>query len=302
MKTSIDIKALQEFVAEVMHLGSVELKPIEVDCAWPVYKATPQEGKAFFVKLTAAEPAKRTLSLLKEVKSPLLPRVLTDELFVFGGFSVLCLEWRPSTRVNAEDMNEAQTESFLSGCVELSSALSAYAGQKRELSEENSPRGRYEKLASYAKLHPLCGRLLRPLLALPKEEYDYAGHRLVTIHGDFQPRNYGFDGDRLSAVYDIDDLTQGLACEDATYAFTERLRRSELSPHKRRELIEKLLRVVAASSWPKEEWLLAVNHSRLKIAAKRLAKRPDSFIIAFDILRRDRPLRELADALRRAHA
>lgn len=300
--TAIDINALQEFVAEVMHLGSVELKPIEVDCAWPVYKATPREGDAFFIKLTAAEPAKRTLSLLKEVKSPLLPKVLIDNLPVFGRYSVLCLEWRPSTRVNAEDMNEAQTASFLSGCVELSSALSAYTGKIRELSDENSPRGRYDKLASYAKRHPLCGKLLSSLLALPVEEYDYAGHRLVTIHGDLQPKNYGFEGDRLSVIYDTDDLIQGLACEDATYAFTERLRKSGLSSRQRRELINKILRVVAASSWPKEEWLLAVNHSRLKIAAKRLAKRPDSFIIAFDILRRDRPLRELADALRRAHA
>lgn len=302
MSATIDIDALARFVAEVMHLVTVELEPIDVNCAWPVYKARPLGAEPFFVKLTATEPAERTLSFLREMRSPLLPRVLTESLPVFERYRVLCLEWRPSTRVNAEEMNDAQAASFLEGCVSFSKTLNDFTGTIRPLEEGDSPRGEYNELVCYSLRHPLCAKLLNPLLSLPKEERDFSGHRLVTIHGDLQPRNYGFTGDSLSVIYDTDDLTEGLACEDATYAFTERLRKSSLSSVERKGLIARFLAMVSASPWPKEEWLLAVNHARLTIAARRLAKRPNSLFIALDIRRRDKPLRALADALRSYHA
>lgn len=302
MSAAIDSQELARFVAEAMHLVTVDLEPIDVDCAWPVYMARPLGGDPFFVKLTTTEPAERTVAFLREAKSPLLPRVLTEKLPVFERYSVLCLEWRPSTRVNAEEMNEAQAASFLAGCVELSKTLNAFTGAVRPLEEGDSPRGEYNELVCYSLRHPLCARLMDALLSLPLEEREFGDRPLVTIHGDLQPRNYGFTGDRFSVVYDTDDLTEGLACEDATYAFTERLRKSGLSRRRRRRLIELFLAMVSASPWPKADWLLAVNHARLTIAARRLTKRPNSLFIAFDIRRRDKPLRELADALRRYHA
>lgn len=302
MSAAVDMETLARFVAEAMHLVTLDLEPIDVDCAWPVYMARPLGGETFFVKLTEAEPAERTLSFLREAQSPLLPRALIDKSPLFNRYSVLCLEWRPSTRVNAEEMNDAQAASFLAGCVDFSKTLNEFTGAVRPLEEGDSPRGEYNELVCYSLRHPLFAKLLKPLLSLPKEERDFSGHRLVTIHGDLQPRNYGFTGDRFSVIYDTDDLTEGLACEDATYAFTERLRKSSLSSAARKRLISRFLEMVSASPWPKEEWLLAVNHARLTIAARRLAKRPNSLFIAFDIRRRDKPLRALADALRSHHA
>lgn len=302
MSATIDTDALARVVAESMRLVTVELEPINVDCAWPVYKAVPLGGDPFFVKLTSSEPAERTLRFLKETESPLLPRVLTEKLSAFDRYSVLCLEWRPSVRVNAEDMSDAQAASFLAGCVELSKAVNAFAGPVRPLEEGDSPRGEYNELLCYSLRHPIFGRLLNGLLSIPESERDFSGRALVTIHGDLQPRNYGFDGDRFAVVYDTDDLTEGLACEDAAYAFTERARKSGLSNRARRRLTELFLKMVASSPWPKEDWILAVNHARLTIAARRLAKRPNSLFIGFDIRRRDKPLKALAEALRRSHA
>lgn len=299
----IRVDELSAFLADRLRLVCIELQPLNVQCAWPVYKATSPGCAAACVKLTERAAAERTLAFLKSVRGcSFLARPILDEVLEFNGLAVLCLEWKESSRVNAEDMTEGQLGSFLDGCRQLSSALARYQGPVAELAEEDSPRGQFERLLRYSVRHPIMSRLLRPLLSVPAAERLYGDRPLVTIHGDLQPKNYGFDGDRFAAVYDTDDLTQGLACEDAAYAFTERMRRAELSASARRRLTELFVRLVEMSSWPREEWVIAVNHARLRIAARRLEKHPDGLFVGFDIMRRDKPLRLLAEALRSCHA
>ena len=294
-----DLPRLSALIADRLSLGPVALEPVDVKCAWPVYRATAAGRAPMFVKVTARDAAERSLGFLKSAAGcPFLPRPVCDEAFDYDGFVVLCLEWKDSVRVDAENMTEGQLGSFAAGCRMLSDALSRYPGPVASPAAEDSPDGEYEILRRYAERHPLAGRLLRPLVSIPAAERSYGERPLVTVHGDLQPKNYGFDGDRLAAVYDTDDLTKGLACEDAAYAFTERARRSELSAAARRRLAELFLRLVGLSAWPQDEWLVAVNHSRLRIAARRLEKHPDSVFVALDIARRDRPLRALVAALK----
>ena len=298
---NVDVKSLSVLMADRLRLVAVELVPLDVECAWPVYRATAIGCEPMLVKVTERAAAERTLNFLSAVEGcPFLPRPVLADAPDFEGHAVLCLEWKASERVNAEDMTEGQLGSFVEGCRTLSEALARYRGPITPLAEADSPRGQYAALRDYAVRHPLMARLLSPLLDIPEAEREYGARELVIIHGDLQPKNYGFDGDRLAAVYDTDDLTTGLACEDAAYAFTERARRAELSAAKRRRLTELFLRFVELSPWPKDEWLIAVNHSRLRIAARRLEKRPDSIFIAFDIARRDKPLRLLAAELKGA--
>ena len=300
---NVDAKALSALIADRLRLVAVELAPLDVRCAWPVYRATAIGREPMFVKVTERAAAERTLEFLAASQGcPFLPRPVLADAPDFGGHAVLCLDWKASERVNVEDMTEGQLGSFVTGCRILSEALARYRGPITPLAEADSPRGQYAALRDYAGRHPFLARLLRPLLDIPEAEREYGARELVIIHGDLQPKNYGFDGDRLAAIYDTDDLTTGLACEDAAYAFTERARRSELSAARRRRLTELFLRFVELSPWPKDEWLIAVNHSRLRIAARRLEKRPDSVFVAFDIARRDKPLRILVEALRRGHA
>ena len=282
---------------------SVELVPLGVKCAWPVYKALAIGAAPMFVKVTERRAAERTLDFLSAAEGcPFLPKPVLARVPDFDGYAVLCLEWKEAERVDAEDMTEGQLGSFAEGCRTLAGALSRYRGPITPLAEADSPRGQYETLRGYAERHPVMARLLSSLLDIPESDRDYGDRELAIIHGDLQPKNYGFDGERFAAVYDTDDLTVGLACEDAAYAFTERARRSELPAAKRRRLTDLFLRLVAMSAWPREEWLIAVNHSRLRIAARRLEKRPDSVFVAFDIARRDRPLRLLAESLERGCA
>ena len=298
-KPAVDVRRLADFLAERLRIVALELSPLDVKCAWPVFRGTAVGRPPVFVKVTDRAAAERTLAFLRTAAAgcDLLPRPVLDDAPEFAGHAVLCLEWRTARTVNAEDMTDAQLAGFLAGCRTLSRALAAYRGEVVAAAED-SPEAQHAALAGYAARHPLAGRLLRPLVDIPEAERSYRGHELVTIHGDLQPKNYGFDGDRLAAVFDTDDLARGLACEDAAYAFTERARRSELSAEKRRRLTALFRKAVAESPWPRGEWLIAVNHARLRIASRRLANHPDSPFIGFDIARRDRPLRDLAEALR----
>ena len=234
-------------------------------CTWPVYRAAAPDGRPVFVKVAPRDRVERTKAFLKVAADcPLLPKVVDFDIPELAGRDYVCLEWMDAGRVNAEDMTDAQADSLLAG---------------------------------YAKRHPLVGCLVAPLVGIPETERTYGGRATVTIHGDLQPKNYGFRGDSLAAVFDIDGITKGLACEDLAYAFTERCRRAELTDAKRRRLADLFLRLVRNSPWPKDEWRIAVNRDRLRIAARRVASHPHSPLTAFDIARRDRPLRWLAEML-----
>ena len=299
MNLKLDTKRLAALIADRLRLLAVELDPLDVACAWPVFKASSFGLPPMFVKVTSPEAARRTMDLLSTVgELPFFPKPILADPLAFDDLAVLCLEWKESVRVNAEDMTEGQLGSFLDGCRQLSAALQGFRGAVSEQEEAESPSEQFDALRRYALRHRLSSMLLRPLLSIPEPERSYGARPLAIIHGDLQPKNYGFDGDRFAAVYDTDDLTRGLACEDACYAFTERMRRSELSAAARRRIIGLFLRLVAMSPWPRDEWVIAVSHARLRIAARRLDKHPDSAFVAMDIARRDRPLKALSAALK----
>ena len=296
--SAADVRRLSDLLAESLRLVAVDLEPLRIECAWPVFKATSIGCPPMFVKVTEPAAADRALAFLSTAaERPFLPRPVLGKPLDFGGRAVLCLEWKDAVRVDAEEMTDGQLGAFIEGCRSLADALAAYRGPVAPIDEADSPRGEYSELSCYALRHPIVGRLLRPLLSIPEGERTYGNRRLVTIHGDLQPKNYGFDGDRFAAVFDTDDLTQGLACEDAAYAFTERARRMELPEAKRQRLHELFRRMVELSPWPADEWRIAVSHARLRIAARRLANHPNAAFIAFDIRRRDAPLRRLAETL-----
>lgn len=298
---TVETRRLESEIARRLGRSALDVAPVRVRCRWPVYRAVSPGCAPVFVKLTERSSAEKTLGFLYGAEGcPFLPKPLLDEAFDFDGAAVLCLEWKDAASVNAEDMTEGQFASFAESCRALSDVLARYGGAVRPVGEDD-PGRQYGALAEYAARHPLAGRMLGPLLSVPEEARTYAGRGCVTIHGDFQPKNYGFDGDRFAAVFDFDALTKGLACEDAAYAFTERARRAELSAAARGRLEALFSRLVAMSPWPRDEWRIAVSHARLRIAARRLDRHPDAAFVAFDIARRDRPLRRLAAILEDGH-
>lgn len=293
----VDVDKLERELSRRLRNADVKLTPIDVQCAWPVFRAMTNCGLPLFVKLSTLPAAEKTLAFLQAAAAcPFLPRPVLNETFCLDGAHVICLEWKAANVVTAECMTDGQLASFADGCRKLADVLSDYHGEIK-FDVDDIPDRQFDRLSAYAVRYPMVSRLLRPLVDLPAVSRSYGTRPLTVIHGDFQPKNYGFDGERFAAVFDFDALTKGLACEDAAYAFTERARRAGLSSAKRRRLTELFLRLVRMSPWSKDEWTVAVNHARLRIAVRRLEKHPDSMFVAFDIARRDKPLAALAAAL-----
>ena len=300
---NVDLPRLTAVLSGRLHQGVRELVSLGIPCTWSVFRVVTDDGRAMFVKVMEKAAAERALMCLGSTgDSPLLPRPIIPEALDFGEYAVLCLDWRETRRVEPERMTDAQFLSFVDGLRSLAGTLKSYSGPFSDYAEEDSPEFYYDALVRHAARHPLSSRLLKSLLALPERMRSCAGRELVPIHGDFQSGNYGFDGDRFAAVFDVDDIVPGLPCEDATYAFTERLRHSELTDDERRRIVDLFLRMVGMLPWPLEDWQFAVSHARLRIAARRLLRHPRLPFIELDVLRRDRPLRLLAEALEAGHA
>jgi aminoglycoside phosphotransferase (APT) family kinase protein len=275
----------------------IKLEPIKVRCAWPVYKATTDEGKVVFVKVTTPEALKKTFRCLSAAgRCRFLPKIVPLEIPELSGKEYLCLEWIDAKYINAEDMTDAQADSLLTGYLQFSDAI-AQIKDVPARKEEEKTEFFYAQIMQYAKHHPVAAMFIRDLIDIPEDLRSCSNRKLVCIHGDFQPLNYGFCGEEFSAVFDFESITYALACEDIAYAFTERARRSSLSDRKRKRLCELFVRCMHNSPWPEEEWMIAINRSRLRIAAHRIAKHPNSPFTAIDVAHRDKYLRKFQNAV-----
>ena len=287
--------ALASAVASALGVKSVTLKPAGA-CVWPVYKAE-APGAAAFVKVAPESNVARTMAFLESVRGcRLIPRPLCPPIDL-DGRTVLVTEWLEGRRIDAERMTDAEADAFLAGIIELSKAL-ASAPDVIPGGGRDSPDVQYAAIAEYARRHPAASRRLEPLLSIPEAERSYGSRPLSVIHGDMHSKNYAFSGGRLAAVFDFDNLIRGLPCEDVAYAFTERMRRSAMPAESKARLRALFARLAAASPWPADEWRIAVNHSRLRIASRRVLKHMSSPFVAFDVERRDSELRPLLEELR----
>ena len=291
------IPALAKALSERFGGALFDLTPLDVECSRPVFRATTPGRAPMFVKIASAAETSRTLRLLGAAGScRLFPKALLPEAFDFDGRSVVCLEWQRGRRLEGEDMTDGEADSFLAGICDMSAALQA-APDVRPATGEDTPEGQFATVADYARRHPHVARFLRGLTDIPARERSYEGRRLLPIHGDFHSCNFGFEDGRIVAVFDFDAMIMGLPCEDAAYPFTESIRQHGLPEAKRKRLRHTFRRLVRASPWPPEEWRVAVNHARLRIAANRIRKHPKSFMTAFDVFRRDRLVRPLLEDL-----
>ena len=294
------VRALGRELAGRFAGTAFSLTPIPVSCACPVFRADSPDRPPMFVKLAAPDAAVRTLRFLRAAGAagcPLLPRILLDEPFAFDGRSVVCLEWKSCHRVEIEDMSEDEADSLLSGMVGFSKALVS-APDVLPADGEDAFDAEYDVVAGYARRHPLVSRFMSSLTGLPEAERAYGNRRLTAIHGDLHACNFGFADGRLAAVFDFDAIRMGLPCEDVAYAFTESIRRHGLPSAKRAHVHCLFRRVVRTSPWPADEWRIAVNHARLRIAANRIRKHPKSPLTAFDVAHRDREVRPLLEDLK----
>ncbi len=295
LKLEIDLDELARLVARAVG-RTYRLRPLDVRCTYPVFRGEAADAAPVFVKVGSPDEWRRTQALLREIGAcDLFARMLTAERIDYCGFAVFVSAWKGVRTVPAEDMNAAQVRSFVDGCVRLSVALQGVSSFTPLANSPLAPERLFGVLESYAARHPLAAKGLLPLLSIPAAErtFGQGGGRLCVVHGDFHAKNYGFDGDRFAGVFDFDKLTEGPACGDLASALAERFSLLSLPSASRARLEAVTREVLALSPWPRADLVAAVNVCRLRFAARRIEKHPDSLWVVFDILRRDRRLARL---------
>lgn len=240
--------------------------------------------KRYFVKYP--DESARMYGVLKAGKScSYLPKSFFDAPVPFADGFVSCLEWQPSDFVPVERWSDAQLDSFLAAYAEFYAVLQ----RTDDVGAHEDDESYYQAVAGYAARHPLAARLLRPLLALPADERSYGpGERLVVTHGDLHGRNYGFRGESFAFFYDIDNVLWGYATEDLAYTVLDRAQRRSVRGAGFARCVEVLRRMMVRFDRPAREWRVAVNRKRLRQAASKIARRPDSLVPALDIWLHDR--------------
>lgn len=296
---AVDVGVLADSVAAALG-RRYRLTPLGVKCTYPVFRGEADGAEPVFVKVGTKAEWTRTRDLLAAVGDcGFFSRLVVDQPIDCAGQAVFVMEWRPSRIVFPEDMNPQQAESFVAGCVKLGETL-----QRREVrvlvngvAASDSPEGLYDDLLRYVSRHPIAGRLLKDLASIPSAERTFGNRPPAVCHGDFHAKNFGFDGDEFSSVFDFDKLTEGLVCGDLANALVERFSCFHLSRAARQRLREVTRRIVARAPWPREEFAVACNVIRLQFAARRIRKHPDSAWVAFDVWRRDRKIRAFLECL-----
>jgi len=297
LKLDINTEDLAAMVASVVGRCYM-LTPLSVKCTYPVFRGETDGASPVFVKIGTEGEWRKTVSLLKDIgPCGLFAPFLTDRPIRYGGYAVFVTEWRETTTAFPEDFTEARAQSFVRGCARLSATLQNTHDYLPLAESPNDPGRLYGIVADYVRRHTIVGRLLKPLVSIPERERTYEEHALAVVHGDFHAKNFGFDGDELASVFDFDKLTQGLACGDFVNALVERFSCHHLSAEARTRLKDVTRKLGGASPWPREELVIAANVLRLRFAARRIEKHPNSAWVAFDILRRDRKIREFLTVL-----
>ena len=298
---AVDLSELTAAIAAATG-RAYRLNPLQAKCTYPVFKGEADGAEPVFVKVGAREEWTRTRNLLQAIGDcGFFSRFVTEEPIDYHGHAVFMMEWKETQVVFPEDMNVRQIESFVADCVKLGEAL-ARGAQGITLPTGETPEELYGDISHYVARHPIAGRLLKGLVAIPATERTYGARPLAVCHGDFHAKNFGFAGDEFAAVFDFDKLTKGLKCSDLVNALMERFSCFHLSRAARQRLRDVTWRIIAAAPWPREEIEIAVNVVRLQFAARRIRKHPNSAWVALDVWRRDRALRGFLKCFERSES
>lgn len=241
-------------------------------------------GRRWFVKWP--DEMARMYPLLKAAADcPYLPKSLFDAPVPLDGGFLSCIEWAPSESVPPEKWTDAQLESFMSAY----DSFFAAAQETPDVGAPEDDESSFAVIRDYATRHPRVAGLLKPLLDLKPEERTYRpGERLSVTHGDLHSRNYGFCGEQFAFFYDVDNVLWGYPADDLAYTVLDRAQRRSVSGARFDRCAEILRQFLAHFGRPVREWRVAINRKRLRQAASKIQRRPQSILPAIDIALRDR--------------
>lgn len=249
-----------------------------------LFRADTAEGE-WFVKYPDDCSRMYPVLALAGKDCPYLAESAFPSLVPFADGFVSCVRYRPSAQVPPERWTDGQLDSFIKAYRSFSEVLS----KTEDTGPMEDDGAFFAVIVGYAARHPLARPLLQSLLEIPAEERTYpAGVALVVTHGDLHSANYGFTGGEFAQFYDLDNILPGFTGDDLAYTVLDRAQRSSVDRRGFRRCVEVLRRFVAEFGGPSSEWRIAVNRKRIRQAASKLSRHPDSLISAVDVFRHDR--------------
>lgn len=285
---------LDDEIREVLsrELGApVSLVPLSRDGKSSVFRAS-AGGRDYFVKYP--DDSTRIHAVLKVANGcRFLPPSPFAEPYRFKDGFLDCHAWCASDTVPPERWNDRQLKSFADAYDEFSAVL-----QRTESFGEQEDDGEFfSTIRDYAARHRLAARMIRPLLEIPAEERTYgSGDRLSVIHGDLHSANYGFLGDAFAYFYDVDNVLRGFPADDLAYTVLDRAQRLSTSRAAFGRCAEILRYLISRFGGSPREWRVAVNRKRIRQAASKILRRPESVLPALAIRSRDARAVELMKA------
>ena len=252
------------------------------------------DGLAFTVK--CIEPRRKfgydlIVRHLRELEGSLAPqRVFEKECpKSFCGYGLICLKWCAGGPVWPDRLSEAEMDAFLDDYQEFSRALQRTT---HHIQPYPAAKWRTDALLRCARG---WGRLVRPFVEECKpDESFFRPERLRVTHGDLHPKNFAFQGGRVSGFFDVEGLTLGYPAWDILRYLTfsiDHLRFYERC--RTRRILARFARAVRKMPYSPEEWAVAINVTWLEQVYKKLCTRRVSLLQALQLRLHARLFRRL---------
>lgn len=289
-----------EFLKKALNAQKVDLMPLDFPGTATVYRLRVDDSPVVFCKRKPVD--ENVACALRAVpERPFFVPLFRREPLKFGGESVFLYAWREVKSVRLSEMTDGQFAQFLSGCREMYEALGEVDPTcvRPALDAEAWMRN----VRGYCRRFPSVAWAFRSVSRLSPEQYLYPkGAKLSVIHGDFYTQNFGFSADGQMTFLDLETMRYGYPTEDLACVFVNGMRHASTfwNPWARRRFVARFVQAVRALPYPVGDWYFALDRTRLDKASRLVSgRRGGSRKDAFNVMRRDMPIRILRAALDR---
>ncbi len=234
------------------------------------FRAETMDGTVFEVKCfptARKELLERLLAHTVPSDNPLAAtRIFGGKVVTLDGWTVMALRWVHGYGRDPDELSDGEMAAF----------LSAHAKFLGSLADDGAIMPVRDGFAvKRLLLERLSGgnapEILRELEALPDESLTLEPERVRIIHGDLHRGNFRFENGTVSGFFDLEELRFGTPAEDLVryvVCCAERQRWYDLSG--RRRLLSAFRRILAGTSYSRDEWMFAVNGYLLRKLAKKV--------------------------------
>lgn len=234
------------------------------------FKVVTADGFVFAAKLFSAKGTAMPARLLAHTASARTPLAVTQlfdgKILAFGDWNILALRWISGTMRYPDELDEQETDAFLSGYFAF---LDGLRDDGKILPIRD---GKACKETVLKRLR--CGNakeILRMVEGIPDDELTLAPSVVRIIHGDLHWENFRFENGKVTGFLDLEELRFGTPAEDfVRYLVCRAEHQRWYDFGGRRRLLNVLKRFLEKTSLTRGEWLFAIDGYLLRKLEKKI--------------------------------